>query len=136
VRVRLLLQGEPEYLLLFYATRALYGRLLDAGIEIHEYHRSNLHAKVAVFDRRIACVGSSNIDPFSLMLAREANVFVDDTAFAAELRLSLEDAMRVGAVRVARRDWTRLPLLLRVRIRLAYWLARYLLSFLGFEPYH
>jgi len=136
VRVRLLLQGEPEYLLLFYATRALYGRLLAAGIEIHEYHRANLHAKVAVFDRRIACVGSSNIDPFSLLLAREANVFVDDPAFANELRLSLEEAMRIGAVPVARRAWKRLPFLVRARIWLAYVLARYALSFLGFERYH
>ena len=94
MRVRLLLQGKIEYPFLHYASRGLYGALLDAGIEIYEYNASLLHAKVAVFDRRVACVGSSNIDPFSLLLAREANVFVDDSAFAAELRASLEEAMR------------------------------------------
>jgi len=84
VRVRLLLQGKIEYALVSYASRALYGALLDGGIEIHEYHRSLLHAKVAVFDERYASVGSSNIDPLSLLLAREANIFVDDAAFAAQ----------------------------------------------------
>src|SRR3546814_7457934 len=43
------------------------------GIEIYEYMASYLHAKVAVVDR-CAMVGSSNLDPFSLLLAREANV--------------------------------------------------------------
>ena len=43
---------------------------LDAGIRLFEYHRSHLHAKVAVIDHQWATVGSSNIDAFSLLLAR------------------------------------------------------------------
>ena len=82
VRVVLLLQGRVEYFLVHYATRALYRQLLDAGVEIHEYQRSFLHAKVAVIDARWATVGSSNIDPVSLLLAREANVVVENGAFA------------------------------------------------------
>lgn len=93
VRVRLLLQGRMEYLLLHYATRALYGALLFAGVEIFEYQRGFLHAKVAVIDADWATVGSSNIDPFSLLLAREANVLVVNGSFAAKLRLSLEAAL-------------------------------------------
>ncbi len=85
VRVVLLLQGKVEYLLQHYASRALYGNLLDAGIEIYEYRKSFLHAKVAVIDGHWATVGSSNIDPFSLLLSREANVVVDDEAFGATL---------------------------------------------------
>jgi cardiolipin synthase len=136
VRVRLLLQGKIEYALLHYASRGLYGALLDAGIEIHEYNASLLHAKVAVFDRCVSCVGSSNIDPLSLLLAREANVFVDDTAFATELRQSIEKAMRDDAVQLAPREWHRQPLSRRVLIWVAYGIARSLISFFGFERYH
>jgi len=50
VAVTLLLPGRVEYLLLHLATRAMYGQLLQAGIVIEEYHRSMLHAKVAVVD--------------------------------------------------------------------------------------
>ncbi len=50
VVVTLLLQARVEYMLLHFATRALYGQLLNAGIRIQEYHRSMLHAKVAVVD--------------------------------------------------------------------------------------
>lgn len=136
VRVRLLLQGKIEYALLHYASRGLYGALLDAGIEIHEYNASLLHAKVAVFDHRVSCVGSSNIDPLSLLRAREANVFVDDVAFAAELRQSLEEAMRVGATQLVPHSWKHQPFWLRVRIWVAYGIARSLMSFFGFERYH
>ncbi len=136
VRVRLLLQGMVEYPLVHYASRALFGVLLDAGVEIHEYHRSILHAKVAVFDARVACVGSSNIDPFSLLLAREANVFVDDRGFAGELRASLEEAMRVGATPVPARRWREQPLLLRLRIWIDYGIVRLLISLFGLERYH
>lgn len=89
VRVVLLLQGRIEYRIQHYATQALYDRLLTVGVEIYEYQASHLHAKVAVIDGNWATVGSSNIDPFSLMLAREANLAVVDAGFAEELRSSL-----------------------------------------------
>ena len=93
VRVRLLLQGRYEYFLQFHAARQLYGDLLAAGVEIHEYQAGFLHAKVAVVDGRWATVGSSNLDPLSLQLAREANVVVENRAFAHALQTRLEQVM-------------------------------------------
>lgn len=136
VRVNLLLQGKVEYALLHYASRALYGRLLGAGVRIHEYHRSFLHAKVAVFDDVAACVGSSNIDPMSLLLAREANVFVQDRHFAAELRQSLQVAMRVGARRVPLGAWRKMSILKRLTIWAGYRLARLLMAVYGYGREH
>ncbi len=93
VRVRMLLQGRVEYAVQHYATRSLYHMLLRDGVEIHEYTASFLHAKVAVVDARWATVGSSNIDPFSLLLAREANVVAWDAGVAGQLQAALEDAI-------------------------------------------
>ncbi|OGA35258.1 MAG: cardiolipin synthase B [Betaproteobacteria bacterium RIFCSPLOWO2_12_FULL_62_13b] len=132
VRVLLLLQGRVEYVLLHYATRALYGSLLDAGVEIFEYHKSFLHVKVAVIDQRWATVGSSNIDPFSLMLAREANIVVDDVVFSKELRRSLHDHMQDGAKVVAKSAWHRQPLWRRALIWSAYGCARLLMGLIGY----
>ncbi|HUL92180.1 MAG TPA: cardiolipin synthase ClsB [Burkholderiales bacterium] len=131
VRVVLLLQGRVEYVLLHYASRALYGTLLEAGVEIYEYHRSFLHAKVAVVDGHWATVGSSNIDPFSLLLAREANVVAEDRRFAAELRGSLRAAMERGARVVQKTRWFRQPLWRRVPIWLGYALARLTVGVFG-----
>jgi cardiolipin synthase len=103
VRVVLLLQGRYEYFMQYYAARPIYGALLRAGVSIHEYSPSFLHAKVAVIDGRWATVGSSNLDPLSLLLAREANVLVDDVAFASQLRTRLLHAIeQEGQAMVAR----------------------------------
>ena len=109
VRVRLLLQGRVEYRLQHYAQQALYGDLVKCGIEIYEYTPSYLHAKVAVVDQKWATVGSSNIDPYSLLLAREANVAVYDETFAGDLQRALEAAIAnessvVDAAACARRS--------------------------------
>ncbi len=95
VRVTLLLQGRYEYFMQYYGSRPVYARLLQAGVAIHEYAPSFLHAKVAVVDGRWATVGSSNLDPLSLLLAREANLAVDDTAFAGALRERLLQVIRL-----------------------------------------
>jgi cardiolipin synthase len=131
VRVILLLQGRVEYVLLHYASRALYGTLLEAGVEIYEYHKSFMHAKVAVIDERWATVGSSNIDPFSLLLAREANIAVEDRVFAVELRRRLREDMEKGARVVAKTRWFRKPLWRRIPIWIGYGLARFTIGMFG-----
>ena len=104
VRVRLLLQGRYEYFMQYHAARPVYRQMLEAGVEIYEYAESFLHAKVAVidaqYDRPWATVGSSNLDPFSLLLAREANVVVADPLFAKRLREGLEEAMSTKSQRI------------------------------------
>ena len=97
VKVRLLVQGRFEYALPYRATRHLYAPLLAAGIEIWEYHASFLHGKVAVIDERWATVGSSNLDPLSLLLAREANVVSRLPEDARLVRQALSKAIVSGA---------------------------------------
>lgn len=96
VKIRLFLQGRSEYAMQYRACRYMYNDLLADGMEIHEYMASYLHAKVAVIDG-YAMVGSSNLDPFSLLLAREANVFIDDAEFSAKLKAALETEMQADA---------------------------------------
>ena len=135
VRVRLLLQGRYEYFMQYHAARPVYGPLLEAGVEIHEYAPSFLHAKVAVVDamgdRPWATVGSSNLDPLSLLLAREANVVVEDTAFARDLRQRLVHAMQHAGHRMDPARYAGRPLRQRVLDRLAFGLMRLALWLTG-----
>jgi cardiolipin synthase len=96
VQVRLLMQGKADYLLAALAARALYDELLARGVRIFEYTPAFLHAKVAVVDERWATVGSSNIDPLSLLLNLEANALVQDEDFARLLRQRIDEAMAVS----------------------------------------
>ncbi len=134
VRVILLLQGRVEYRLLHYASHALYGSFLDAGMEIYEYHKSLMHAKVAVIDEHWATVGSSNLDPFSLLLALEANVVVDDENFAKKLKHSLEQAIKMGARRIFENSWRTQPIRVRLASWLSYGLVRFMIGMAGYAP--
>jgi len=131
VRVRLLLHGRYEYFMQYYATRPVYGVLLAAGVEIHEYAVGFLHAKVAVIDGHWATVGSSNLDPLSLLLAREANVVVDDISFAQDLRARLESAIVQGGVQVDPAVYANRPWRQRLLDRIAFGLMRTLLFLNG-----
>ena len=133
LRVVLLLQGKIEYHLQHYATQALYGSLLDAGIEIYEYHKSFLHAKVAVIDQHWSTVGSSNIDPFSLLLAREANVVIDDKTFAMQLKICLENAIAEESIRVLQEKWKDQRLISRAICWISYYIVRVLRGMIGYS---
>jgi len=132
VKVVLLLQGKVEYHMQHYATLALYDEMLSAGMEIHEYHASYLHAKVAVVDGHWATVGSSNIEPFSLWLAREANLVVRDAEFAGSLRASLLQEMAQGALMLEHSTWNKRSAWMRLVTRVSYAMVRLLTSVIGY----
>jgi cardiolipin synthase len=126
VKVNLLLQGMVEHPLQHHASHALYGQLLGAGVAIYQYQVANLHAKAAVIDGHWATVGSSNLEPFSLILSREANVVVEDRRFAGELRASLQSAIANQSLKTELKFWAGRTLLQRMRDWLAYGVVRLL----------
>ncbi len=135
VKVKILLQGRYEYFMQYHAAKPVYVTLLAAGIEIHEYAASFLHAKVAVIDahssKAWATVGSSNLDPLSLLLAREANVVVLDPPFARDLRERLTQAMAEDGKVVSQQEFANRPWLQRLLDRIAFGLMRLALSITG-----
>ena len=133
VKVQLLLQGKYEYFMQYHAVRPVYGALLGCGVEIYEYSASFLHAKVAVVDSHWVTVGSSNLDPLSLLLAREANVVVNDTGFAADLRARLVYAMDHGGQRVEAAQYASRPWHQRLRDLTAFGLMRVALFVTGYR---
>ncbi len=135
VRVRLLLQGRKEYFLMF-ATHAFYNEFLSNNIEIHEYRKSFMHSKVAVVDGRWSTVGSSNIDPFSLFLAREANIMIEDEAFASELYEDIELLMQNGGFKITPQVWGKASILKRIASWIAYGAVRFLLGIIGRKQEH
>ena len=115
VRVRLILQGQPDMPIAKFGARMLYNYLMRDGVEIHEYCRRPLHAKVALADYEWATVGSSNLDPLSLSLNLECNLVIRDHAFNRELHANLEqllehDCRRIPLERIVRGFWWRAPL--------------------------
>ena len=132
VKIELLLQGRMEYFLMF-STHAFYSVFLKNGVQIFEYRKSFMHCKVAVIDGYWSTVGSSNIDPFSMMLAREANIMVQDKAFADELRSDILGSIREGAFKVSAQDWSQGNKLKRFLSWLVYGLVRLFMGIIGYS---
>lgn len=83
VEVHLLLAGRGDVPLARAATRRLYHTLLLAGVRIHEWTATPLHAKAAVVDEQRLLVGSFNLDPLSLVNL-ETLVEVEDPGVVAQ----------------------------------------------------
>lgn len=118
VRVRLLLQGRVDMPIAGIAARVLYDELIRHGIQIYEYQAAFLHAKVMRVDDDWATVGSSNLDPLSLVLNAEANLIIRDKAFTRVLIHALEDdfgASKAVEANSLDRNWAD---------RLGHWLFR------------
>lgn len=112
VRVRILVPGRhTDAPLGRWAAHALYGRLLEAGVEICEYRPTMLHCKVIVVDEYWTSVGSCNFDNRSFRLNDEANLNVFSPQFAREqiayMEADLEHARRLHPHRWARRPASR-----------------------------
>lgn len=89
VEVKLFLQGMPDMKSVRFAARLLYGHLLRAGVQVHEYCTRPMHGKIAIVDDGWSTVGSSNLDPLSLALNMEANVVVVSRSFNAQVAARL-----------------------------------------------
>ncbi|MEN3275211.1 MAG: cardiolipin synthase [Massilia sp.] len=96
-----LLIGVGEFRMQDAVARSFYPKLLAAGIQVVEYRKTQLHAKIAVVDDDWATVGSSNCDGLSLFLNQEANIVVKNAAFARAVRTHIKKGIADGvAVRL------------------------------------
>jgi cardiolipin synthase len=85
VDVRILVPATSDVPLVRHASRALYDRLVRAGVHVHEYAGSVLHAKTAVIDGDWSTIGSYNLDYRSWKLNLELNAVISDPDFGAKM---------------------------------------------------
>lgn len=131
-KVHIIVQGNIDHFIQYFATRALYERFFHSGIAIYEYTVGFMHAKVAVVDSKWATVGSSNIDPFSLLLAREANVLIHDHHFGKALRNDMMQKLQENTIQVEPIHLKAQPWLLRILPQICYQLMRVVMGLLGY----
>ncbi|MBC8201354.1 MAG: cardiolipin synthase [Planctomycetes bacterium] len=86
VQTHLVIPARNDSRLVAAASRSSFSKLIHAGVQIHEFHGGLLHAKTLTIDRKVALIGSANLDRRSLELNFEVNMLVFDTDFASELR--------------------------------------------------
>ena len=136
VKVTLILQGQPSRPWTRNLSSSLYSRLLSVGVRIFEYNVRPLHGKIAIVDHDWVTVGSSNLDPLSLSLNLEANLFIRDARLNRELYEHLADIIHNGSQEVtpeqaAKGHWWREPFVVA-----SFHLLRHFPHVVGWRPAH
>ena len=85
VKVKLLVPGISDSFFVNAAAKSYYDELLETGVEIYLYNKGFVHAKTLVADRKLAMVGTANMDHRSFDLNFEVNAFVYDEEIANKL---------------------------------------------------
>jgi cardiolipin synthase len=121
VKIRILVEGEiTDAKPVKYASRHVYERLLQQGIEIYEYQPTMMHTKTLMVDGIWSMFGSANFDNRSLELNDELNVAVSSRKLAARFLADFERDLKVSE-RLVLEQWRRRPTLEKVRER--FWVA-------------
>ncbi|MGR4066868.1 cardiolipin synthase ClsB [Billgrantia sp. C5P2] len=136
VEVTLILQGRPDMPWARMFSSSLYSYLLKDGIRIYEYKEHPLHGKIAIADEEWATVGSSNLDPLSLSLNLEANLFIRDASLNREIYDHLIGLIESSCHRITpeaanKGRWWRAPLMF-----VSYHFLRHSPISVGWRPGH
>jgi cardiolipin synthase len=119
VRVRIIVPGTTiDSETVRKASRALWGPMLAAGVEIWEYQPTMFHCKVLIADGLLVSVGSTNFDNRSFSLNDEANLNVLDASFAQQQRAVFEADLK-RSKRITLEAWNARPWRERALERLA-----------------
>ena len=90
VKVTLIVPKLNDSTLVAWSSRSMYGDLLNAGVNIAEFHGGLLHTKSMLIDKRIAIFGSVNFDQRSLRLNFEISLIVYNEVFCKKLEKLVE----------------------------------------------
>ncbi|MFZ3102467.1 MAG: cardiolipin synthase [Desulfitobacteriaceae bacterium] len=108
--VKIISQGIPDHRLTYWASHSYFEQLLAAGVQIFQYQRGILHAKILIVDGQLGSVGSTNFDTRSFRLNFEISAFIYHSDFAMRLERDfnqdLEDSAEIIFEQFQQRPWT------------------------------
>jgi len=125
VDVKIILTGESDSKLAFYGARSYYQELLQTGVEVYEFRKAVLHSKIAVIDNVWSTVGSTNLDPWSLLRNDEVNAVILGREFADRMKALFADYLSQSD-EILLHEWRKRSIYQRMLERLGrlfwYWL--------------
>ncbi len=106
VSVRLLVPERSDSKLVELAACSYYDDLLSAGVKLFFYRKGFVHAKTLVVDRKLAIIGTANMDFRSFDLNFEVNAIIYDSGLARSLADVFETDIK-DAVQVEKSAWSK-----------------------------
>ncbi len=109
IDVRIMIPGNPDHILVYWASMSYLGELLDAGVRCYQYEKGFIHAKTLCIDGLVASVGTANMDVRSFALNFEVNAFMFDTELTTVLEADfikdLDNCIEITKEWYDRRKW-------------------------------
>lgn len=109
IDVRIMIPGNPDHILVYWASMSYLGELLEAGVRCYQYEKGFIHAKTLCIDGLVASVGTANMDVRSFALNFEVNAFMFDTeltkALEADFMKDLDNCIEITKEWYDRRKW-------------------------------
>ena len=110
VRIRVIVPGKnTDSDAARFASKAGWGPLLLAGVEIYEYEPTMFHNKMLIVDGELVSVGSTNFDLRSFRLNDEASLNIYDRDFAQRMTAVFESDLK-PTKRYTYQTWKKRPL--------------------------
>lgn len=100
VKISLILAGTSDVPMAKYAERYIYRWMLRNKVNIYEYPKCVLHAKLSTYDKKWVTVGSYNVNDISAYASIELNLDVMDEAFAQEVDLWMQRTIDKDCIRI------------------------------------
>ncbi|MBE2894099.1 cardiolipin synthase [Spirabiliibacterium falconis] len=119
VSVNLIVPKKNNSLLVHWASRTFFDELLSAGVNIYQFDGGLLHTKSILIDRRLALVGTVNMDARSFMLNFEVTMIVDDLRFGEEINALQQHYISQSHI-LAQQQWAKRPLYQRLLERICF----------------
>ena len=126
VKVKVILTGTADVPLIKYAERYIYRWLFRHNIEVYEYQKNVLHAKLATADGVLMTVGSFNVNNLSAYGSIECNLDVNDAAFVAEVDREIERIIQDDCIQVTEADMKKKNFLVKFAHKFAYETYRFM----------
>lgn len=118
VDVRVMIPEHPDHVLVWLSSYSYYEQVIPFGVKIYRYLDGFLHQKVMLIDKRMASIGTANLDNRSFRLNFEITAFVTDLDFIEEVNQMLEhDFKKCNQVRV--KDFGQKSYLFKIACRTA-----------------
>lgn len=133
VRIKVIMAGPSDVPIAKSAEKYLYRWMLRNGIELYEYTKSILHAKVSVADNKRLTIGSYNFNNLSAYASIELNLDVRNKPFVSTVQQELNDVIKNDCTRITEEDYLdNTSLINKAWQYIAYLLVKMLLSVITF----
>ena len=118
IDVKILIPGNSDSRIVYYATLSFVKELIEAGIEVYFYRKGFNHSKIIIVDNSFCSIGTANMDYRSFSQNFEVNALIYDPEISSELTYWFLEDLKESEI-VNYHEWIKRPILDKFKANIA-----------------